>query len=80
LFDRVTFDAGPPARSPRLRSSHPIPDESVARINGRGQLIRGDQSSASVQAMRNPETESFAMMLSGLGAIGFVAARRRRQG
>ena len=27
-----------------------------------------------------PEPETYAMMLAGLGAIGFLAARRRRQG
>ncbi|MBK6789531.1 MAG: PEP-CTERM sorting domain-containing protein [Betaproteobacteria bacterium] len=27
-----------------------------------------------------PGPETFAMMLAGLGAIGFIAARRHRQG
>ena len=39
----------------------------------------GGQYSASIQAVPVPEPETYAMMLAGLGAIGFVAWRRRRQ-
>lgn len=40
----------------------------------------GGQYSASIQAIPVPEPETYAMMLAGIGAISFVAWRRRRQG
>ena len=39
----------------------------------------GGQYSATLQAMPVPEPETYAMMLAGLGAVGFIAFRRRRQ-
>ncbi|MBK7517679.1 MAG: PEP-CTERM sorting domain-containing protein [Betaproteobacteria bacterium] len=44
-----------------------------------GQISPGTYSIAAVAAPI-PEPETFAMMLAGLGAIGFMAARRHRQG
>jgi hypothetical protein len=44
-----------------------------------GQIKPGTYSIAAVAAPI-PEPETYAMMLAGLGAIGFMAARRRRQG
>lgn len=38
----------------------------------------GAQYSASLRALPVPEPESYAMMLAGLGAVSFVAWRRRR--
>lgn len=43
-----------------------------------GQISPGTYSVAAVAAPI-PEPETYAMMLAGLGAIGFMAARRRRQ-
>jgi hypothetical protein len=43
-----------------------------------GQIKPGTYSIAAVAAPI-PEPETFAMMLAGLGAIGFMAARRHRQ-
>ena len=44
-----------------------------------GQISPGTYSIAAVAAPI-PEPETYAMMLAGLGAIGFMAARRRRRG
>lgn len=44
-----------------------------------GQISPGTYSIAAVAAPI-PEPETYAMMLADLGAIGFMAARRRRQG
>jgi hypothetical protein len=44
-----------------------------------GQIKPGTYSIAAVAAPV-PEPETHAMMLAGLGTIGYMAARRRRQG
>ena len=40
----------------------------------------GGYGNTSVQAPPIPEPETYAMMLAGLGLLGFVARRRRQQG
>jgi hypothetical protein len=48
-------------------------------VTGMGKPGSYNLSSAAVAAVPVPEPETYAMLAAGLGMIGFVAARRRRQ-
>jgi len=49
-------------------------------VTGIGNGDAGGIYTGAISVTAVPEPETYAMMLAGLGAIGFMAARRRRQG
>jgi hypothetical protein len=61
------FHAGSPTGSPDLYPTTPVGD---------GLLLKVDGSNTFTTAI--PEPETYALMLAGLGAIGFMARRRRK--
>jgi hypothetical protein len=50
------------------------------KVSGSGVTGGSASYGGNLVAAPVPEPETYAMMLAGLGAIGFMAARRRRQG
>ena len=49
-------------------------------VTGIGNGEAGGIYTGAISVSAVPEPETYAMMLAGLGAVGFLAARRRRQG
>ncbi len=56
----------------------PIPNSSVYFIDGLGRLLDFSQGPIFIGPI--PEPETYAMMLAGLGLVGFIARRRKISG
>jgi hypothetical protein len=50
------------------------------KVSGSGVTGGSASYGGNLVAAPIPEPETYAMMLAGLGVIGFLASRRRRQG